>query len=637
MAAPSVVASATGPTNTTTSVTVNKPTGTSDGHYMLGVVVNEGASTAPTTVPSGWTLRASQVVTGVNHAGDGWVGIYEKVASSEGASYTWSGFTDSCAGGITTFSGVDTSTPVDASGSQTNGNTAAPGTPSVTTKISETLIVEAFGALDNIGVSAYVCATDPTTLTEQFEVQSTGGNDSTVSLATASKTAVGPTGAGSATLAGSRDSGGFLLALRPASDGTQRWERKDFGGAAFADGNGGHSFSYPGGAPNQGDLLVIGASSDTTVSTPSGWSLAVSDVANLGAYVFYKIAGAGESSSVTITTSGNFNTSIRFERWAGAAASSTLDGTGSAHSLSGGYTSGPAAATGTLTATGELALSFICTSGQTAAGAPTNHSFGTNVNNGGTSTSGGSTVNDTAVAVGYWSEAGTTAFNPSTSWTNSQSNVTVLNATFVRSTGGGSTPVSLSDSGAAADTASIAATITLSEAGVGTEALAVDVPRALSDAGAGSDAIAVAIPVTLSETGTAADAVVATAAVPLGETATAAETPSIAATLAQAETGAGSDAIAVAIPASGSDSGSGSEQMAASAAVALADAAAATEALALTALLAAAETGTATDSIAIQVVVVGQRPGVLRTSTGPAAGLTTTTSHVGELTTVVST
>lgn len=96
------------------------------------------------------------------------------------------------------------------------------------------------------------------------------------------------------------------------------WSLLDSNTAIFTDGNAGHAFTFPG-AASAGDLLVVGVNSDTTVTTPSGYTAAQTDVGNQGCYVFYKVAAGGET-AVTITTSGDHETALSFLRYSGATA-----------------------------------------------------------------------------------------------------------------------------------------------------------------------------------------------------------------------------------------------------------------------------------------------------------------------------
>ena len=56
----------------------NKPTNTADNDIMFAFIC-VASGTAPNSVPSGWSL--------VGNTGDYF--LYRKLASSEGASYTW--------------------------------------------------------------------------------------------------------------------------------------------------------------------------------------------------------------------------------------------------------------------------------------------------------------------------------------------------------------------------------------------------------------------------------------------------------------------------------------------------------------------------------------------------------------------
>lgn len=107
-------------TNNSTSMTIDKPTGTVEGDFMLATVAISSTATASI---SGWTrispnpvandpiFCAPSVVTHTSvHT------FYKFAGASEGASYsaTWTGPTYG-AGGITTYKGVDSTTPIDTS------------------------------------------------------------------------------------------------------------------------------------------------------------------------------------------------------------------------------------------------------------------------------------------------------------------------------------------------------------------------------------------------------------------------------------------------------------------------------------------------------------------------------------------
>lgn len=183
----------------------------------------------------------------------------------------------------------------------------------------------------------------------------------------------------------------------------------------FADGNSpGHDCSL-GTAPNVGEFDILGVNSDTTVSTPSGFSVATSNVNAQGAYLFYRKAVGGEATSVTIVTSGNFNCQVSHSRWSGLLA---LDVTNKASTVGSAANSSIAVSTGALTGTSELVIMFaaLASIGTTANQATPVWSTGftgaTGFNPFGTGSSGMSGL------VGYKDGTGTAAESPSVSWSN---------------------------------------------------------------------------------------------------------------------------------------------------------------------------------------------------------------------------
>jgi hypothetical protein len=190
---------------------------------------------------------------------------------------------------------------------------------------------------------------------------------------------------------------------------------------AFADGNSGHVCTFSAGAPAVDEFDLLFVNSDTTVSTPTGFTLAVSAVTNQGAYVFRRKATGGESSSVTITTSGNNDCHVIWVRVAGAAAA---DVTGSAQANGSAGTSTPAFTSSALAATGEIAFAFAAL-----------HSFPSSVPNtltwagsytAVTSGTQGTGSPGVAASVGYKVPAGTAAELPSCSWNNNANDRYIL-------------------------------------------------------------------------------------------------------------------------------------------------------------------------------------------------------------------
>lgn len=112
-----------------------------------------------------------------------------------------------------------------------------------------------------------------------------------------------------------------------------------------------------GATPTQNNLLICCTGSDATVSmSSSGWTLAVSAVNAQGEYMWYKLAGAAESSTVTVTPSSTAPTVSAIMEFSvtGGWNASPLDKTASATRT----TSGNIQATGT-TATTTTANDFV--------------------------------------------------------------------------------------------------------------------------------------------------------------------------------------------------------------------------------------------------------------------------------------
>jgi hypothetical protein len=206
------------------------------------------------------------------------------------------------------------------------------------------------------------------------------------------------------------------------------WTVLDSGTEPFADGGAGHAFAFPAGAAAAGDLLVLAVSSDTVVSTPAGWSPAVSDVANLGAYLFYKVATGGETST-TITTSGNHPTIAGFRRYSGSTAT-PLDKTSAGRSIVSASTT-PAATTAALAETGELAVAAACLGGMQT-GTPSSPVWSAGYTGRLDAQTAGTGPTDQHLFLADNQAAGTAAQSPNVAWTpTATNNQTMLVATFL--------------------------------------------------------------------------------------------------------------------------------------------------------------------------------------------------------------
>jgi Family of unknown function (DUF6701) len=195
------------------SLTIAVPAGTSNNDVMIAAIAVR-PSTITIGAPSGWTflLRTDQAAGNSNSQS-----IYYRVATaSEPASYTWtfSGGTHTGAvGGILSYSGVDTTSPIDVSGGNTTASSTSHTANSVTTTVANAML---------ISTHSYSSAqnwTPPAGMTERVDVFSTvapSGGGIAMEMNDELLTAVGATGSRTAVAAASADTGvGQMLALTP--------------------------------------------------------------------------------------------------------------------------------------------------------------------------------------------------------------------------------------------------------------------------------------------------------------------------------------------------------------------------------------------------------------------------------------
>lgn len=122
-----------------TSLTLNRPTGTTDGDLLVAVI--NLASLSTITAPSGWVLvHDTQHSSGAGH-----VSTYYKVASSEPASWSWTFASSTCDGWVGAYTGIKASDPFDASAHSHNLNAVSTITaPSIATTAANALLIGVF-------------------------------------------------------------------------------------------------------------------------------------------------------------------------------------------------------------------------------------------------------------------------------------------------------------------------------------------------------------------------------------------------------------------------------------------------------------------------------------------------------------
>jgi hypothetical protein len=205
----------TGATDTAASVTVNKPTGVVDNDVMLAFV---SWWTGTLTPPAGWT----QVGTTESWAASGdtaKMAVYRKVASGEGASYTWtnSSSPNEIYVTIRAFYNVDTTTPIDvfSQTSTTSQGTSVVGN-SVTTTTTNTMLLF-FGSRMNNGINGNPITPDGS-MTEISDINA-GSGWTRHFVDEQAVAASGATGTRTATSTGNATYGAFMIALRAATGG----------------------------------------------------------------------------------------------------------------------------------------------------------------------------------------------------------------------------------------------------------------------------------------------------------------------------------------------------------------------------------------------------------------------------------
>lgn len=204
-------ASAAAPSGTL-SLSVNVPTGTTASDVMVASIAVR-PNTAAITAPAGWTLvrrvdNASATASSL--------AVYYRVAgASEPANYTWTFSTSTgSAGGIQTFSNVDTAAPINVDAGQNTANGLTHTTPSVTTTVANAMLVTSHD------FSSSATWTPPAGMNEAFDTASvTVPNTAGISIEGnyVLQPAAGATGTKGATASNDADVGNaHILALKPA-------------------------------------------------------------------------------------------------------------------------------------------------------------------------------------------------------------------------------------------------------------------------------------------------------------------------------------------------------------------------------------------------------------------------------------
>lgn len=187
--------------------TINKPTNTVDGDFLVAVLYLVETGDTPTP-PSGWTLMASRVHT---TAARGSVWIYYKRASSEGASWAWSNTYTVTSGIVKRITGVVSSGDpenVAESTADTDYALSAVSNASITTTSNGAAVCQAVGSHSTtVTFSAH-------TLTQRVNIDAVSDGGS-LTLDCDTQATAGATGAKTVTPADYTYLTGVLFALTP--------------------------------------------------------------------------------------------------------------------------------------------------------------------------------------------------------------------------------------------------------------------------------------------------------------------------------------------------------------------------------------------------------------------------------------
>lgn len=282
----------------TMTVTQNVPAGVQAGDLLIWGLSSDGNTMPP---PSGWTLLFNGVST---RDGQDFNVFYRVADGSEGASYTTSATSYGYASTMVAYSGVDTTTPIEAYNSAADNNSEYTSVPVSTTSLSANAMLVHLVAYDQTSTGP-VTYTAPTGFTHV----ATGTDDiwDTVFVSEQLQPAAGATGSISGTASGPGNAGSIagVLALKPAAAVTLT--APTYVGAATA-----ANSTYPDitqtvpGGIVANDLLVWVISNDSSngyIQWPAGWtpvtreSTHAGDSAHISAA--YKFATASEPATYT--------------------------------------------------------------------------------------------------------------------------------------------------------------------------------------------------------------------------------------------------------------------------------------------------------------------------------------------------
>lgn len=222
---------ATNASSTTTSISINKPTGVVSGDVII-VNIAQGGNSSTAASLAGWTIIDGRSLGASQRYG---TVLYRVADGTEGASFTFTlgSGVDAASGSIVAFSGVDATGGVKADGTpggpfdvdpgtlnlEGTGSTTATALGITTATAKAAVIMLSAAAGDNPTWSSWT-TTSPGVLTELYDNPNGSNTQSSVGAAWAIKATAGATGNGTASLSPGERNGSILIALKPNPSAT---------------------------------------------------------------------------------------------------------------------------------------------------------------------------------------------------------------------------------------------------------------------------------------------------------------------------------------------------------------------------------------------------------------------------------
>ena len=285
--------------DTRTNTTINKPTNTADGDFLIANIYIESVVIA-VTAPAGWTLLASGTALDSSFTSI----TYYKRASSEGASWTWTHSSAFTNGFVKRYTGVvSAGNPEDCVKSSSAGNSATPVWPGITTNTNGAALVGIEGFYD--GTSSRSAST----LTERVD-------DASIFLQSDTDPTAGATGNLVATESGGVDQWvTTFIALKPQGSGVliDKTSTTDPGFTVGHPFTSSSTISYTVQSPLDDGLYYwrVRATDPTGSSTYGVWSETRTFVVLTKYTVSGTIYQPNESSPYQCATSGNLTVYLR--------------------------------------------------------------------------------------------------------------------------------------------------------------------------------------------------------------------------------------------------------------------------------------------------------------------------------------